>query len=261
MKRYWAILACTAVGALALIAATTARDVTMHPHAQPMTVPVVRTGSGTDLTPLTAMTAALATTGHDVTMRTAASTMKASVDPATHTSMAAVSNGTIEIDEVVSHGKVFVRVNFGVALDRQLGIQPYAWMAMDPSKINSDNALLIQPNGAEPVDLAGISKGITSLTRTDAQHLTGTIDLTKVTGHTVPNPAEVAKAGHPATEVPIAIRADGQGRISEFTVRADGFDPTLSLDVLYSDYGSPSTIEVPSGSPAAPDLLYSVFNN
>jgi hypothetical protein len=227
--------------------------------AAPVAVPSA--SGGTDLAALTAMASALGTTGHNVMMRTEASTMKGAVDPAHKTSMATVSNGTISIDEIVSNGKVFVRANFGPNIDSQLGIAPDAWMMMDPARIMPNNALLIQPNGTEPVDLAGISTGITSLTRTDPQHLKGTIDLTKVTGHTVPNPDEVSKAGLKATSVPFTVRADSSGRISELAVTADAFDPALSLDVLYTDYGSPTAISVPTGSTPAPDNMYSVFND
>jgi hypothetical protein len=284
MNRYRSVLALAAAGAVAFAASagTTAatsaagppgsgRAVTPTGYVSPLgsaplgSAPlgfsVAAGGSaGADGDPMTSMTAALKTTGHNVEMLAQGSTMTGSVDPATDTTMAVAKSSGMEIDEIVSHGRIYLRADLGADLDGQVGITPNVWMQMDPAQIAADNELLIQPDGSDPVDLAGIMTGITKMQRVDAQHVAGTMDLTKVTGHTLPDPDEVAKAGAAATAVPFTARADASGRIVEFSVSANAFDPALSLDVLYTDYGAPSPITVPAASVAAPQTLYSIFN-
>ena len=286
MKRFRAVLVLAVAGALAFVASTSIRATTTVPtdqhavdqqaiaaDAQPAIQPAIQPAGPPagppaatvapgkpDISAFTAMTAALATTGHNMQMRTVGSVMVGSVNPAGHTATADVKNGPLEIAEVVSHGDIFVRANLGSDLNNQIGIAPDVWMKLDRSQINAHNELLIQPDASDPVDMAGISAGITSIQQTDPTHLTGTLDLTKVTGHTTPDPSEVAKAGPPATAVPFTARADANGRISEFTVTADAFDPALSLEVTYTDYGSPDPITAPTSSVPAPPSVYSAFN-
>jgi hypothetical protein len=103
--------------------------------------------------------------------------------------------------------------------------------------------------------------GVTAIRQIDASHLAGTIDLTRITGHTRPDPDEVAKAGAAAKKVPFTITADPLGRITRFTVDASAFDPILSLRVVYSDYGAGTPIATPPTSVPAPQNVYSLFNN
>ena len=214
-----------------------------------------------DLGPLNAMTAALASTPHKIVMSTPGSSTTGAVDPAHHAARAVATTAEFEIDEVVSGGMVDVKANLGTETNGQLGITPTVWMKLDTSKLSPDNALLIQPDGTDLVDLAGIENGMTSLHAVDARHLTGTIDLTQVTGHTVPNPQEVLQAGTPATRAPFRVTADAQGRISEFTVDTSSFDPALGLDVRYSDYGAPEQVVLPGSSAPAPASIYQIFGS
>ncbi len=281
MNRFRAVLVLAIAGAVAFVATASTPVLTaLHierpvarlaagPAARPaiaLAMPAVSpTASPSNVAeafpPYVAMTAALTEIGHNTQMRAIGSTMNCSVDPANNTAMAAIKDGPIAIDEIVSHDKIYVRAQLGSDYDAQLGITDGVWMTMDPTQIKPDNQLLVQPDASDPVDLPGISAGITSIRQVDKAHLAGIIDLTKVTGHTLPDPDEVAKAGAAATSVPFAMRADASGRISEFSVAADGFDPALSLDVLYTDYGSPSTITPPSSTVSAPVSLYGIFNH
>jgi hypothetical protein len=215
---------------------------------------------GPDLSALTTMARALATEPHNVVMTTQGSDVHGSVIPGRKASVIAQSSG-LEIDEIVDNGQVWVRANLGTDLDSQVGIQPNQWMALDPARIAANNELLIQPDGNDPVDLKGIMTGMTGMQRMDGHHLRGTIDLTKVTGHTLPDPDEVAKAGQEALKVPFTATADPQGRISDFTIDANAFDPALSLHVVYSSYGAADPVVDPTAAIPAPDSLYTVFND
>jgi hypothetical protein len=217
--------------------------------------------TGPDIGPMMAMTAALSTTGHDVTMTTKSSTTAGVVDPADHAASAVAKGNGAEIDEIVTGGQIYLKTELGTSLSSQAGISSNVWMTVDPTQIGPDNELLIQPDGSDPVDLAGIMAGITAVRQPDALHLQGTIDLSKVSGYTEPDPDEVSQAGTAATAVPFAVTADTSGRIALFTIDADAFDPGLSVSIGYSNYGSEASIVAPTAPIPAPNGIYSLFNN
>jgi hypothetical protein len=281
MRKISAIVTALTTGAMALFAASasavsasaapvsaapaapaTAAPATAAPaNTVPTSAPLSASAGALDLGPMAAMTAALSTTGHDTTMTTRSSTTVGAVDPADHTASAVAKGSGAEIDEIVANGKIFVRADLGTELDQEGGISPTVWMRVDPGQIGKTNELLIQPDGSDPVDMAGIMTGITALERVDGHHLHGTIDLTKVSGHTQPDADEVSRDGAAVARVPFTVTADAHGRISMFHVDADSFDPSLSLTVAYTDYGSPSRITPPATSVPAPATVYGLFNN
>jgi hypothetical protein len=272
MRKHPALLAVAAVGALALFASLGAGSVSSAVITAVSSPPPAATASaspaagaaattvGPDLGALNAMTQALATTSHDVVMRTKTSSVTGSVHPTTKAAAAVAKARGLQIDEVVQKGSVWIRANLGATLNNEVGISPHAWMRLDPDRISKANQLLLQPDGSDPVDMHGIMTGITSLQQVNAQHLRGVIDLTKVTGHTVPDPDELTKAGKPATHVPFTVTADTDGRITDFAVDANAFDAILSLDVAYSAYGAGTPVVAPPTSVPAPQTLYGVFN-
>jgi len=259
------VLTAVVAGAVAFVASAAS---TSAPASAPTQLaeqaharPAAAATAAPDFSPLLAMTSALKTTGHDVSLSTQGSTMTGSVDPADDKASAVAKSSGLEIDEIVANGNVYIKANLGTDLDTQAGISPDVWMQLDPSQVQPDNQLLVQPDGTDPVDMPGIMTGITDLKQTAPQNIEGTIDLTQITGHTLPDPDEVTQAGPAATHVPFTVRADPSGRIAEFQVYADSFDPALSLDVSYSNYGAQSAINAPASSIPAPATLYSLFND
>ena len=214
-----------------------------------------------NITAASAMIAALTSTSHDVTMKTSSSMVRGSVDPASGTAHAVATSSGLEISEVVSRGKVFVEANLGKDFNEEVGIKPGTWMRLNPAQISSDNELLVQPDGSDPVDMPGIMSAVTAIHQVDATHLAGTLDLTRITGHTKPDPDQVKKAGAAAKKVPFTITADALGRVTNFHVNANAFDPILSVDVTYSHYGSGAATATPPASVTAPENVYSLFNN
>ncbi len=223
------------------------------------------TGSGTltgpNLSAASTMISALTNTSHDVTMKTSTSMVRGSVNPADGTAHAVATSSGLEISEVVARGKVFVEANLGSDLNKEVGIKPGTWMHLNTAQISSDNELLVQPDGSDPVDMPGIMTAVTSIHQVDATHLAGTLDFTRITGHTRPDPDEVKKAGAAAKKVPFTITADALGRVTNFHVNANAFDPILSVDVTYSHYGSGAAVATPPASVPAPQNVYSLFNN
>lgn len=263
MQTRAALLGAATAGAIALfgVAGAASPQAATREQAAPQPRPAATSVVGPDLSALSGMIRALDTTSHDVRMRTSVSTVSGSVSPANSAAAAIAQSNGLEISEIVDRGNVYVEASLGADVDKQLGIKPGTWMKLDPAQISTDNQLLLQPDGSDPVDMHGIMTGMTSLDQPDATHLRGTIDLTRVTGHTLPDPDEVAKGGAAATNVPFTVTADPHGRITEFTVDASGFDPGLSLDVVYSNYGAGVPVVDPATSVPAPQNLYSLFNN
>jgi hypothetical protein len=109
--------------------------------------------------------------------------------------------------------------------------------------------------------MPGILSGVNSVQQDSANQLSGTIDLTKISGRDKPDPNEVRQAGAAAKKVPYTMTLDGQHRISEFNADASGFDPGLSADIKYSSWGADPNVKAPSSSVPAPDALYTVLAN
>jgi hypothetical protein len=202
----------------------------------------------------------LADTGHNVTMKTASAVTTGSVDAADGTTAISINQDASAVfDEMVVGGTVYVRLNLDPASNHQLGVDPQKWMRLDPGKMPRHNLLPLQPDASDPVDMPGILDGVTAVRRVDATNYVGTIDLTKVRGHNLPDPIEVSAAGKPATRVPFRLTTDDQGRVLQFSVNASGFDPTLSLDVNYTNYGAQDTVSAPASSVPAPAGIYALF--
>jgi hypothetical protein len=215
----------------------------------------------TALDALDATAEPLETVGHNVTMRTDGSLSRGSVDPILGTSAVVVTQDTAELDETVVGGTIWVKLNIDRDTNDTLGISPRNWMIMDAGRLDQNNTLPLQVDGSDPIDLPGILAAIRDVTQTDAQHFHGTVDLTRIAGRNTPDPDEVQQAGAAATAVPFTAIADAERRIVRFSVNASEFDPGLSIDVTFSDYGNPSPIATPLSAIAAPDDLYQIFTN
>lgn len=217
-------------------------------------------GSPADVADLAVAIAPLKTASHDVVMTTHDSRLKGSVDPSRHAASLVATAGDLELDEVVDNGQVWLKMDLGADTNSQLGISKDQWMKLDTSKLKTDSNLPIQVNGSDPIDMPGIIGGVTSVTRVDANHLKGVLDLTKMTGHNTPDPDEVKQAGDAAKAAAFTVATDAQGRITNFRVDTRSFDPALTVDIGYSRYGAASAITAPSTSVPAPDSVYTVFN-
>jgi hypothetical protein len=192
-------------------------------------------------------------------MRTADSESHGSIDPVGSTSAVVVTQGRSEFDETVDGGRIYVRLDIDPDTNRQLGVDPNKWMLLDPTRLAPDNTLPLQPDGGDPIDMAGILTGVTSVTRSDPTHFAGTLDLTAIAGRNTPDPDEVRQAGAAATKAPFTAVADDQNRLVSFAVDTSGFDPGLGIEIVYSQFGAAPPVTVPTATVPAPDGLYDIF--
>jgi hypothetical protein len=203
---------------------------------------------------------ALATTSHDVIMKTTNSTITGSVDPGGKAATIVATSGDLEVDEIVDDGHVWLKMDLGKDTNSQLGITGDQWMELEPTKLTANNNLPIQPDASDPIDMTGIFAGLVNVKRDSDTSFSGTLDLTRVNGHNSPDPDEVAQAGAAATKTPFTVTTDDQGRITNLTVDTSGYDPGLGVTVDFTDYGAASPITDPASSVTAPDSVYTVFN-
>lgn len=270
MFRHWLItgVAAAVVGAVPAtmaFAAPTAPGRTgavLTSGAAPPAVPAAApSGDPAAVAALTRSIAPLETLSHKVQMTTSRSKIQAAVDPPGGAGMLTDQEGSSQFAETVLGGQVWLSLDIDPNTNKQLGITPNTWMSLDPTKLPKNNALPIPPDASDPVDMPGILSGFNSVQQDSANQLSGTLDLTKITGRDRPDPNEVRQAGAAAKKVPYTLTIDGQHRISEFNADASGFDPGLSADIKYSSWGADPNVKAPSSSVPAPDALYTVLAN
>lgn len=270
MLRHWLITgaAATLIGAVpatVAFAAPTAPGGTHAALAQVAAAPAAPvaapSGDPAAVAALTRSVAALETLSHKVHMTTSRSTIQAAVDPPGGAGMLIDQEGSSQFAETVLGGQVWLKLNIDPNTNKQLGVTPNTWMSLDLTKLPKNNALPIPPDASDPLDLPGILSGVTSVQQDSANQLSGTLDLTNITGRDRPDPNEVRQAGPAAKKVPFTMTLDGQHRVSEFNVDASGFDPGLSADIKYSSWGANPNVKAPTSSVPAPDSLYTVLAN
>ena len=268
------VLAAAAVAIVGLVPSTAreavtarhamaARDAVAAWHAaagREAVAPRATPSSDPNRTALLTTIDALDNTSHQVDMQTAYSQIQASIDPRSRTGTLTDRQGASEFDEIVANHRVWVRVNIDPQTNAQLGIAPSTWMSLDMTKLPPPNELPIPVDGSDPVDMPGILAGVTAVYRTSSDLFTGTIDLRKITGHNRPNAGRVARAGVTATEAPFSAVIDDRGRLTDFSINADSFDPALNVHVWFHSYGVIMSLPVPSGSVPAPDAIYTILS-
>ncbi len=237
----------------------------------PTGTPSASSSTATQVAPadqLTAAFAKLTTQGYDVTVTEFGSGLNAhaSVDPTRKAATEDVkadlgaSGGTIEVTAVQIDGKLWVKLNLG-QLQAQTGVDPTKWLLIDASKLKPDN-LPFDPSSPDLLALAGLFSGVSNVTRTDATHLSGTVDLTKATGPNKPNESDVSGAGDAAKAVPFTATLDDQGRLTELKITPDSGHGALAQDITISNYGSPSPINPPADADVVPTppAVYAFLN-
>ncbi len=165
------------------------------------------------------------------------------------------------IDAVLVSPDIWIKVDLGAAANQQYGIPPKSWMKVDASKISKGKALPFDlANLGDALDLGGLLAGVTAH-RSDTHTLTGTIDLTRATGVSAPDPAAVARAGDRARAVPFQATVDDQGRLTRITVDGGSADPNLAVRISFSDYGTSADVSRPNDNEIAPtpDSVYQLL--
>jgi hypothetical protein len=222
------------------------------------------------VSPAEALTNALATlknTGYDATLTLptqGGATTKTSVDHANKAATQAIYVGDrpyLAFTEIGSD--LWLKADFG-SQAQNLNIDKTKWYKVDTSKLKPD-AIPFDLSGGErtrptrvlawPLGIGAVFANVANVTRTDATHLAGVVDLTKATGPEVPGKSAMADAA-----VPFTATLDGQGRLTELKItRANS---AFNLGITFSNYGSPTPIAAPAAADVlpAPDALYPVID-
>ena len=127
---------------------------------------------------------------------------------------------------------------------RTLGIEPGKWLHLDPEKVSGAGSLPFdQADKGDAFDLRNVLDGVISVSRIDAQHFRGTIDLTGVHGVASLVPAG-SRLGAAAASVPFTATLDGQGRLTDLRVGTEG--QVWSFDFDISDYSAAVPPQAPN---------------
>jgi len=225
----------------------------------------------TKVSPADALTNALATlrtTGYDATLTlpTQGATSRTSVDYANTAATQAISIGigNRSWNEAFTQigSDLWLKADFGPG-NQNLNIDKTKWYKLDASKLTPEETPFDVSGGerpratrplAWPLGIGAVFASATNVTRTDATHLAGLVDLTKATGPGAPGKSSVTDAA-----VPFTATLDGHGRLTELKIT--GTAEVFNLDITFSNYGSPTPIAAPAADVLpAPEGLYQALN-
>jgi hypothetical protein len=212
------------------------------------------------VSPADALTNALATlknTGYDATLTLPGQDImvKTSVDYANKAATQAVYGGDQTLSEAFTQigTSLWIRKDFG----QNLNLDKATWYGFDAAKLKPE-AIPFNLDGGEqpqptrpltwPLGIGAAFANAAKVTRTDATHLAGVVDLSTATG---PD-----KRGE--SSVPFTATLDGHSRLTELKITGG----ELILSITFSHYGSPTPVTAPAAADVlpAPDGLYDFIN-
>jgi hypothetical protein len=186
-----------------------------------------------------------------------------SIDPPHHRFTLEISTAfegqSIHLGGTEIGSQLWVRINVGNL--NFGGIDPTKWMPIDRAKLNQ--ALQFEFYQPDVFDFAGLLGEVSNVTRTDASHIDGTVDLTAATGISRPDQVTLATAGAVAKTTPFTVTLDDQGRMTALDITGSGQGIGLTEDVAFSSYGSVGLISAPAAADivAPPPGVYDLLNN
>jgi len=258
-NRRIAIAGLLLVASLGLTACTTAGTPTTPATTAPPTLSPTET--------LSAAAAKLKGQSYDVAVtQQGDATGKASVDSANNSASlqlsGTVEGATLSLSAIQIGTNFWVKVDLG-ALNSTVGLDATKWMLTDQSKITSKDAKPFDLAGSDALDIAGLLTSTSNVTRTDATHLSGTVDLTKSTGVSAPDNDDLTKAAALAKATPFTATVDDQGRLVDLKITPDAANSVLAQTFAFSNFGSPTKITAPAPGDVvpAPDFVYQLLNN
>lgn len=213
---------------------------------------------------LLAAAKALDSTSYNFTLKQTTMSGNGRVDPANKAGEievgGKVQGQSIALSYTVVGGEVYVKADFGAALNQHFGINKTKWMLIDQSKIKDKSSLPVDASGDVSLGTEDALKGISDVKQTDSTHLSGTIDVTAADSMLSPDQDVVTKVGDKAKAVPFTATLDDQGRLVELKVDGASIDPALTVDVTFSDFGAIKPITKPVGAIPAPAAAYTFLN-
>jgi hypothetical protein len=213
---------------------------------------------------LVAAASSLSGKGYDLTLTAAGATGTGSVDPANHAvtfdAKGSAGGQTFELDLTGIGTDLWAKIDLG-SLNSQVGLDPSKWLKIDATKVDDSSIGIDLSNLSDVLDLDSLTKAVSNVQRTDATHLTGTIDLTRLTGAVKPDSDSLGKAGAAAKSVPFTATLDNQGRLSELKINGDSIDKGLTVDIAVANIGSPTAVTAPPAADVvpAPAAIYQIL--
>jgi hypothetical protein len=210
--------------------------------------------------------AAISGQSYDLTLSAAGSTGSGSVDPsdrALHFDAQASQDGNkLKLGLTVIGTDLWVKLDLG-PLNKQAGLNPAKWIKVDASKIDLSSLGIDILNSTDVLDLTPMQKAMSNAKLADPTHVTGTIDLTALTGVVSPDSDALTKAGAAAKTVPFTVTLDNQGRLKELKIDGDSIATGLSLDIGVSNVGSGKKVAAPPASQVipAPSVIYQILGS
>ena len=210
---------------------------------------------------LLASTKALDEATFEFQVKEAEQTAKGKMDPVKKgaaVNLSAKQEGvTLTMDVTVIGTDIYMRLDLGTVLNKQLGVNKAKWMVIDGTKVTKKGALPTDTSGSEIAnDLLG---GLVTVERVDETHFKGTVDLTKMANFG-PDETVLTKVGDKAKAVPFTATLDTKGRLTEIKSDGTGIDPALTVDMTFSNFGGAVSITKPAGATPAPASVYSMLN-
>jgi len=181
---------------------------------------------------------------------------------ATVTSKSRAENAIISMEAVQVGPKLWTKIDFGSA-NTKLNLNAKKWYLIDPAKLTGPNAKLFDVENLDVLDMAGLMTSTSGVTRKDATHLSGSVDLTRATGVSAPTQADLTAAGEGAAKVPFTATIDEQGRLVDLLIQADAVNPDLTNEYAFSHIGAPGPVTAPAAADVAttPASVYTIFNS
>ena len=210
--------------------------------------------------------AAISGQSYDLTLSAAGSTGSGSVDPshqAVHLDAKASQDGNeLKLSLTAMGTNLWVKLDLG-PLNKQAGLNPAKWIKVDASKIDLSSLGIDILNSTDVLDLSPMQKAMSNVKLADPTHITGTIDLTALTGALSPDSDALTKAGAAAKTVPFTVTLDNQGRFKELKIDGDSIATGLSVDIGVSNIGSGKKVAAPPASQVipAPSVIYQILGS
>ena len=209
---------------------------------------------------LIASVGALSTTSYAVTLTTPQYHANGAVDPVSGdidlTATGTEKGQSITVEAMTVGPDNWARVDAGAG-DEELGITPNKWLRLDPLDLGATSLPFDRTNLADAFDMQDVLDGVTSVSRTDGEHLTGRINLADVQVNSMIPTGKAVGAG--GTDLPFTATIDASGRLTEFVV-VNGGAPTFDFSV--SDYGAAARVTPPDDINVikAPASAYSLLS-
>jgi hypothetical protein len=244
-------------------AGCTANDKTASPSVAATPTPSASSASAADpaaVTTLSQAAAALGNTSFKVTMTSGPGVkltglVDAPGNKGTGTLEITSPNTNIQVKTLLVVQDLYVQVP-GIT-------KAGTWTHVDVSRLPAGANVGLRPGQVDPVNTAKLLSSTTDVQQVDGKNFKGTLDLTKAIGVAGINQASVDGLGASATKVPFTAGLDDQGRLSTLTIQLPAMSgaPASTIDVQYTDYGTPVVADRPAPSEIteAPDNLYTTL--